>query len=139
MERCYNNVSEDKMKRAILSVIFLASLFLFVSCESENIVGYWESAYGEFKDELREAVRIFTIDIREDGTASFTYAKETQETTWTEKDGYYQIFLDEEYKAWIENNVLVIDMEDVDLKMFLVKDLKNFKFPPNIKKGVRLE
>lgn len=128
------------MKRAILSVIFLASLFLFVSCESENIVGYWESAYGEFKNELREAARVFTIQINEGGTATFSYTKETFETTWTEKEGYYLIHLeDQEYKAWIENNVLVIDMEDAGVKMFFVKDLKKFKFPPNIKKGVRLE
>lgn len=129
------------MKRARLLMILLIASLLFVSCGNENIVGYWESAYEEYEGELFEAVRVLTIDIKEDGSAVFAYTKnDTLKTTWIEKDGYFIIDPERsQYKAWIENNVLIIDDADLKWKLFLVKDLKNFQFPPNIKRGLRIE
>lgn len=129
------------MKRAIITLMILATILLSVSCGNEDFVGYWESAYGEYEGELTEAARFLTVEVKEDGTAVFSYAKSDKlETTWIEKDGYYIIGPEHsQYKAWIENRVLVIDIDDLNLKLFLVRDLDNFQFPPNIKKGVRIE
>ncbi|MDO4754071.1 MAG: hypothetical protein Q4A41_03630 [Bacillota bacterium] len=125
----------------VWAVFLLLCSFFMVSCGKENHMGYWESAYAESENELVEAARVLTVEIMEDGSATFAFTKNASlKTKWIEKDGFVYIDPDRNnYQAWIDGKMLVIDVHDREMKLYLVRDLNHFTFPPNIQKGLRIE
>lgn len=127
------------MKRISICTTVLICCTIFWGCEAQEIYGYWESAYAENKEIKQEAARVLTVDIKEDGTGVFTFSKnEDYYFRWSEKDEFYHFETDDStYQGWISGDTLIIEMNEI--KIHLVRDLKKFVMPPNIKKGIIFE
>lgn len=124
---------------SLLLMVAVLAVTLFGCGGGVNIEGKWESAYidassGELGGKYKMP-GVVSFEIMKDGKLIATaFGTDKIEGTWKRNGDVVSVTVDGDTMDFkIEKDVLVADSPELGGKLYLTKDIKNFKFPDDVK------
>lgn len=125
--------------KKILSLLLVVAVLMtiFVGCGGKNVEGKWESAYIEATGEISGKFKMpgeFGFELQKGGKFVSEIAGSKAEGTWKLNGDKVTITVSGDTSDLkVENDLLIWDYPGFGGKIYFTKDLKNFKFPDDVK------